>query len=44
LTSKLLISYQFFITLEKAKEGQHRIGLKEKKIHAPISGIVDKIT
>lgn len=33
------------ITLEKAKEGQHRIVLKEKrKVYAPISGIVDKIT
>jgi F0F1-type ATP synthase membrane subunit b/b' len=33
------------ITLEKAKEGQHRIVLKEKrKVFAPISGIVDKIT
>jgi acetyl/propionyl-CoA carboxylase alpha subunit len=32
------------ITLEKAKEGQHRIVLKEKrKVYAPISGIVDKI-
>jgi acetyl/propionyl-CoA carboxylase alpha subunit len=33
------------ITLEKAKEGRHRIVLKEKrKVYAPISGIVDKIT
>jgi len=33
------------ITLEKTKEGQHRIVLKEKrKVYAPISGIVDKIT
>jgi len=33
------------ITLEKTKEGQHRIILKEKrKVYAPISGIVDKIT
>jgi len=32
------------ITLEKTKEGQHRIVLKEKrKVYAPISGIVDKI-
>ena len=33
------------ITLEKTKEGQHKIVLKEKrKVYAPISGIVDKIT
>jgi acetyl/propionyl-CoA carboxylase alpha subunit len=33
------------ITLEKTKEGQHRIVLKGKrKVYAPISGIVDKIT
>ena len=33
------------ITLEKTKEGQHRIVLKEKrKVYAPISGIVDKIS
>jgi acetyl/propionyl-CoA carboxylase alpha subunit len=32
------------ITLEKTKEGQHKIVLKEKrKVYAPISGIVDKI-
>jgi len=35
LTSKLFISYQFFITLKKAKEGQHRIGLKEKRFMLP---------
>jgi len=33
------------ITLEKTKEGQHKIVLKEKrKVYAPISGTVDKIT